>query len=326
MIKMVLIEDIRTHVSVELERFNQRLLSVFSAEEQLLHSVLEYVNQTKGKQIRPLFTLLCAKICGNVNGMVYDVAAAYELLHTASLMHDDVVDETRQRRGRLSANAAFDNKTAILTGDYLLSKSIGFISATKNTELYACLANLGETLARGELLQLQTSYAIPSQEEYIDIIRKKTAVLFTVSAESAAICVNANTQKTKAVVNFADALGICFQIKDDIFDYTPNADIGKPVFNDIREGKITLPLLYALSQLSDREQNAFMTAVKNGDFTDEFFDRTMQLVRQKKGIEYAEKVIAKYRAVAQEALSCFSDSAEKQSLIDLLDYAIGRDR
>lgn len=304
--------------------FNNRLLSAFSAEERLLHSVLEYVKQTKGKQIRPLFTVLCAGICGNINDRVYNVAAAYELLHTASLMHDDVVDETMQRRSKPSANAVFDNKTAILAGDYLLSKSIGFISDTGSVELYACLSKLGATLSRGELLQLQHAYSIPSQEEYIDIIKKKTAVLFTVSAESAAICANAGKKETEALVAFAEALGICFQIKDDIFDYTPNADIGKPVLNDIREGKITLPLLHALAQIPDDEVTGFIDTVKRGEFTDDFFKYTISLVEQKHGIEYAEEIIETYRLHAHKALDCFPESNEKQALVSLLDYAILR--
>ena len=317
-------ESIKAPIIAEFALFQQFLDSAFSAEEQLLKKVLDHVRTQKGKQVRPVFTLLCAKLCAVPNNKTINVAAAYELLHTASLIHDDVVDNTMERRGQPSANALFDNRTAVLVGDYLLSKSMQFIAETGVLELYTQLALLGNVLTRGELLQLQHSYSIPTEEDYIEIIKKKTAVLFTISAESAAISVGATTEQREALRQFAEYLGICFQIKDDIFDYTPNAQIGKPTLNDIREGKFTLPLIHALESIHANEASLILDAVKKRQFTEDFFYNIGSLVARTGGIEYAEKQMEQYRQKAIEALSIFADSEIKQSLLDLLAFTIQR--
>lgn len=225
-----------------------------------------------------------------------------------------------------SVNSVFDNKTAVLAGDYLLSKALSFAADTGNTRQYKLLAMLGTTLSRGELLQLQYSYSIPSEADYIDVIRKKTAVLFDVCAQSAALSTNATQVQTDALSRFADALGICFQIKDDIFDYTPNAQIGKPTLNDIREGKITLPLLHALEQMSHHDVITILEAVKNNQFTEDFFFNIGVLVARYNGIEYAAKVMHEYAAKAVAALDVFEDSVIKDTLISLLQYVICRNK
>ena len=223
-----------------------------------------------------------------------------------------------------SANALFDNRTAVLVGDYLLSKSMQFIAETGETELYAQLALLGNILTRGELLQLQHSYSIPTEEDYIEIIKKKTAVLFTISAESAAISVGATSEQREALRQFAEYLGICFQIKDDIFDYTPNAQIGKPTLNDIREGKFTLPLIHALESIHANEASLILDAVKKRQFTEDFFYNIGSLVARTGGIEYAEQRMAYYKVEAEKALSIFSDSEIKQALLNLLEFTTQR--
>lgn len=318
------LEAIKESISDEFIEFRKIFDSAFTAEEQLLKQVLEHVCQQKGKQVRPVFTILCGRLCGNINRSSHNVAVAYELLHTASLIHDDVVDNTMQRRGQLSVNAKFDNRTSVLVGDYLLSKAMNFIVDTGSVELYKQLSYLGMTLSRGELLQLQHAYTIPTESEYIDIVRKKTAVLFSVSALSAAISVGASDFECNAVREFAENLGICFQIKDDIFDYSPNAQIGKPTLNDIRDGKITLPLLHVLEKVSPNDAASVLDAIKNGVFTEDFFYNIGILVARNGGIEYAEERIAYYRSKALDALDTFPDFPTKSSLIALFDYVITR--
>ena len=322
-----MLDQIKIPITREFEAFTALFDSSFTSPgDLLLKSVMNHVHKQKGKQIRPIFTLLAAKLCGDVNENTLRVAAGYETLHTASLIHDDVVDNTMQRRGQPSTNALFDNKTSVLAGDYLLSKAIEFISDTKVPELFAKLCKLSQTLAEGELLQLQHAYTIPTEEEYIEIIKRKTAVLFTVSAESSAMTVNATEHQLNALKRFSDLMGICFQIKDDIFDYTPNAQIGKPTLNDIREGKVTLPLLHALTQVPTSVSSSILDKAKNNEFTDEHFYGIGSLVAKHHGIEYAECAIDKYLTQAREALNIFPETPAKDAILKLLNYCITRNK
>lgn len=317
-------DEIKSSINDEFISFQTMFKSAFNADETLIRTVLDHVQNQKGKQIRPIFIILCAKLCGTPTLSTYRMATAFELLHTASLIHDDVVDNTDMRRNQPSVHSIFNNKTAILTGDYLLSKALSFAADTGDPTQYKYLATLGSTLARGELLQLQYSYSIPTEAEYIDIIRKKTAILFDISAQSAALSVDATPEQTDALHRFADALGICFQIKDDIFDYTPNAQIGKPTLNDIREGKITLPLLHALQQIPHSDALKILDAVKNNRFTEDFFYNIGTLVTRHNSIEYAANRIAEYQASALQTLDLFAPSPVRQSLSSLLNYVINR--
>lgn len=322
---MSTIDTIKQNIKSEMELFTEVFNSAFGADEQLLKKVLNHVKGHSGKQLRPIITILCAKLCGTPNINTYRVAAAYEILHTASLIHDDVVDDTMIRRGQPSGKALFDNKVSVLVGDYLLTKSMEFISATNNTQLYKNLSLIGSTLTRGELLQIQHSYTTPTEEDYIDIIRKKTAILFSVCATSGAITTDATPKQLETLQSFADNLGICFQIKDDIFDYSPNAKIGKPTLNDIKEGKITLPLLHSIEQLSQEESNQLFETIKQGNFTEEFFYNIGAFVARNGGIEYSYSTIEKYRIKALEALEYFEDNDTKQALITVLNYIVNRE-
>lgn len=322
-----MLNQIKMPIACEFEAFTNTFDTAFrSPKDMLIRKVMNHIHCQVGKQMRPIFTLLAARLCGEVNDNTLRVAAGYETLHTASLIHDDVVDNTMQRRGQPSTNALFDNKVSILAGDYLLSKAIEFISDTRQPELFAKLCTLSQTLAEGELLQLQHAYSIPTEEEYIEIIKRKTAILFTISAESAAMTVGATEQQIEALRVFSDAMGICFQIKDDIFDYTPNAQIGKPTLNDIREGKITLPLLHALRQIPTTESNTIIERARRNEFTDDYFYGIGSLVAKHHGIEYAECVIDRYINIAKEALSVFEDSPVRTSLLKLLNFTITRNK
>ena len=305
---------------------NESIHSALRSDIKLLNTTNESILSNSGKQLRPLLALLLARMCsgGQVSESTVRYAAASELLHNATLLHDDVADDSSQRRGVPTIMSLMGPTVSVLVGDYLLSKSMQFIAETGMPELYNQLALLGNILTRGELLQLQHSYSIPTEEDYIEIIKKKTAVLFTISAESAAISVGATVEQREALRQFAEYLGICFQIKDDIFDYTPNAQIGKPTLNDIREGKFTLPLIHALESIHANEASLILDAVKKRQFTEDFFYNIGSLVARTGGIEYAEKQMEQYRQKAVDALSIFADSEIKEALLNLLEFTIQR--
>ncbi len=274
--------------------------------------------------MRPIVVLLSARLCGGATHNTYEAAAAYEILHTGSLVHDDVVDNTMQRRGQESVNAIFNNQAAVLVGDYLLTKSMRFISNTRDLRLLDLLVRLGEEIARGELLQLQHAYSIPTEEEYYDIIRHKTASLFAVCAMSGAITASDDVEKHRKMEEFGELLGLCFQIKDDIFDYTPSAKIGKPTMNDIREGKVTLPLLHALEQATEAERSETMDLINSHDITDEAAAKVLSLVERYDGIGYANQQMDRLTQRAKEVLNGFEDQVTKEQFIQLMEYVKDR--
>ena len=318
------IDEIKQSIETELQEFNRIFDSAFTSRDRLLGSALAHLSHRKGKQIRPVIVLLAGKLCGNVNNKTFHAAASLEMLHSASLVHDDVVDNTFMRRRQPSLNAIFDNKTAVLVGDYMLTKAMGFMSRTDDMRLIASLTRLCEEITRGEILQIQHAYALPTEEEYIEVIRKKTAVLFSTCGEIAAIAAGADSRHIEAVRAFCDCLGICFQIKDDIFDYTPKADIGKPTFNDIREGKITLPMLHSLHSTDKDERDEIISLIETSADSPELHDRLHTLICRKDGIGYSLQRIALYRAEAIAHLDIFPDCDAKKALVSTLDYVINR--
>lgn len=308
----------------ELATFNALFAKAFESEDKLLQTVCAHVHQRVGKQMRPVVVLLSARLCGGATNNTYEAAAAYEILHTGSLVHDDVVDNTMQRRGQESVNAIFNNQAAVLVGDYLLTKAMRFISNTRDLRLLDLLVRLGEEIARGELLQLQHAYSIPTEEEYYEIIRHKTASLFAVCAKSGALTATDDVESHERLEKFGELLGLCFQIKDDIFDYTPSAKIGKPVMNDIREGKVTLPLLHALQQASEEERNETMCLINSHNITDEVVGKVQALVERYDGIGYAVEQMNRLTQCAKEALEGFEDEVTKEMFIKLMEYVKDR--
>ncbi|MDO4190760.1 MAG: polyprenyl synthetase family protein [Bacteroidales bacterium] len=321
---MDLLTKISDALKPELDTFNTTFSKAFETEDELLQKICSHIHQRIGKQMRPIVVLLAAKLCGKVTDNTYNTAASYEILHTGSLVHDDVVDNTMQRRGQNSVNAIFNNQAAVLVGDYLLTKSMHFIYNTGNLQLLGLLVKLSEELARGELLQLQHAYSIPTEEEYYNIIRHKTASLFAVCARSGALTATDNTEHHDRLERFGELLGLCFQIKDDIFDYTPSAKIGKPIMNDIREGKVTLPLLHALQQMSEQERNHTMSTISQGEITDETQTQILHIVEHYEGIAYATQRMEHFSQLAKEELTPFDNNEIKQLLFDLLDYVKDR--
>ncbi len=321
---MTEIKKIKDNIEAELKEFNEIFNSAFSTQDILLKEILDHIKLQKGKQIRPVLVIYFAKLLEGLNNNTLLGAAAIEMLHTASLVHDDVVDESMKRRNLPSANALFDNKKAVLAGDYLLTKAMKFMAETRDLDMINCLTDIAKDITRGEMLQLQHSYTLLSEEDYIEIIKNKTGILFSICASVAAIAAKAPKEKGKSIKEFATNLGICFQIRDDIFDYTKNAEIGKPIFNDIREGKITLPLLYTLKSMPTEEKDHIMSCISNNIFNSELIALIHTNIQKYKGIEYATSKMEEYHKKAITQLDTFPNNSSKEALVSILNYVLDR--
>ena len=318
---------IKSPISEELEDFKKLFESTLSSSNLLLNSVIAHIRQKNGKMMRPILVLLAAKLFGKVCPATLHAAVALELLHNASLVHDDVVDESTERRGQLSVNAIFNNKVAVLAGDYLLATALVQVGMTRNHDIIDIVSCLGQDLADGELLQLSNVSNLHfSEEVYFDVIRKKTAVLFAACTKAGALSVGASDEKAESARLFGEYIGLCFQIKDDIFDYSESKEIGKPTGNDMLEGKLTLPALYVLNTTTDAWAQEMALRVKAGTATVDEITRLIEFIKQNGGIEYAVKVMYEYKERALDLLRTLPDSAVKTSLITYLDYVVDRDK
>ncbi len=317
---------IKQPIHAEFATFERMYAESLQTENGLLSQVYAHLLGTKGKQIRPILALLSAKLCGKITENTHISAMSLELLHTASLIHDDVVDETLQRRGKPSVNGLFGNKIAVLSGDYLLSKVFAYAGNMGDRRLIDAFANLGKSLSEGELLQLQNAHNPQFDEQvYIEVIRKKTAVLFSTCMFTGAVSSTlASAEQIEQLHLFGEYLGICFQIKDDIFDYSDSKEIGKPTANDIREKKITLPLIYAYNHASDEEKAQAKTLLQQNELSANDISFFINLAKEKGGIEYAETVMNSYCEKAKTLLNDFDNEEIKQSLITMLDYVVMR--
>ena len=322
---MSLIENIRQPILAELQVFKKIFAAALKTENPLLSSINEYILEGSGKQLRPILTLLSAKLCGEVSNATYNGALSLELLHNASLIHDDVVDDTAERRGRRSINARWANKVAVLSGDYMLSNSLISATKTANLDILYSVARIGMELSDGELIQLtNTQKTLISEDDYFKVIRKKTALLFATCTEVGALSVNADAEKLANLRAFGEYMGICFQIKDDVFDYYQDIEIGKPTGNDLQDGKVTLPLIYALSHSANGEKENIMSIIDSKDFTQENIDKVMQFARDKGGVDYAERRMEDFKALAVATLDGFADSDLKRALIMCADFSAAR--
>lgn len=313
-------------VAAEFARFNEEFESSLRSETKRLQAAIEQILRSTGKHVRPLLVLLSAKTCGSVTDCTINSAVFLELLHTATLIHDDVVDETRERRGVPSLNAIFDNRVAVLTGDYILSTALIRSIQTGDLRIIGIISNLGRDLSEGEIKQMETAdESILDEFCYLQVIYKKTATLLSACTAIGAISAGADKQAIEAMKKFGENIGYAFQIRDDIFDYYKESNIGKPTGNDIREGKVTLPLLYALKQESAKV-GTMLEIVLTKDFTDEHIDQLILFAKEQGGIEYAKKRMTDFRNEAVRALDIFPDSPSRRALIDLADYIILRDK
>jgi octaprenyl-diphosphate synthase len=305
----------------EFEQFKVDFSLVLHSEAPLLQSAIEQVLRSNGKHIRPLLLLLTAKACGNPTKITKEAAVIIEVLHTTTLIHDDVVDETKHRRGVPSLNAIFDNRIAVLTGDYILAGMVLRAAETGDITIIKTIAKVCRELSEGELMQLDNAekHSV-NEEDYLKMINKKTATLISACSELGAISVNASLDTIKKCRLFGKYLGYCFQIKDDIFDYYNDMNIGKPTGNDIREGKITLPLLYALKTAPADESSHYMDLIAGQDFTPENVTALIDFAKRQGGIEYAEKRLKEYKQKAVEIINDFPESDARNSLLLLADY------
>lgn len=323
---MSFIEIIKSPILLEMQLFEKTFGEALSTDNPLLLSVNDYVLQKSGKQLRPMLVLLTAKLCGEVNQSTIFGALSLELLHTASLIHDDVVDDTLERRGKPSVNARWTNKIAILSGDYILSKSLGCATKTDNLPILKSIANIGMQLSDGELLQLvNAQFSETAEANYFTIIRKKTALLFSTCTEVGGLSVNADEESLVHLRNFGEYLGICFQIKDDVFDYSENLKIGKPTGNDIRDGKVTLPLIYALLNTQGIEREKVLSIIEKKDFSLENIQFITRFALENGGVEYALERMESFKNKAIEELNGFDDSDVKKSLIKCAEYTASRE-
>jgi len=305
----------------EYKQFEADFEKTLHSDIPLLQSAIKHVLLTNGKHIRPLLLLLTAKACGEPTKITQEAAVIIETLHTTTLIHDDVVDETKKRRGVPSLNAIFDNRIAVLTGDYILSGSIINAVELGNLTIIKTIARVCRELSEGELLQINNSEKRSIDEnEYLRMIHKKTATLFSACSEIGAISVNAPSETVGKCRLFGEYLGYCFQIKDDIFDYYMDANIGKPTGNDIREGKITLPLLYALKNAPEKQRIKFLSIVDSQDFNPENVSALINFAKQYQGIEYAEKRLLAFKQKSVEIIKSFPESDARSSLLLLADF------
>lgn len=311
----------------ELEEFKQLFDHSLSSSNLLLNSVIAHIRQRNGKMMRPILVILVAKLYGKVTPQTLHAAVSLELLHTASLVHDDVVDESTERRGQLSVNAIFNNKAAVLVGDFLLATSLVHAGLTMSHPIINVVACLGQDLAEGEILQLSNvSNPEFSEDIYFDVIRKKTAALFAACTKAAALSAGAEEEKAEYARLFGENIGICFQIKDDIFDYFDSKEIGKPTGNDMLEGKLTLPALYVLNTTHDEWARGVAVKVKEGTATVDEINSLIEFTKQNGGIEYATRVMCDYRDKAVALLGSLPDSEVKASVISYLDYVVDRNK
>lgn len=322
-----MLNTITRPIEKEMAMFNSYFESQFKSDLPLLDSALRYVNEGTGKKMRPILLLLVAKYLGNLNIKMLASASAMEMLHTASLLHDDVIDESDKRRGRPSVNVAYNNSIAVLVGDYILSQSLNNAATTRDYRIVEELSILGKALTRGELMQLDLqrngSY---SEENYISVIKYKTASLFVCCCACAVYSADADTEMLERFKKFGENIGICFQIKDDLFDYYSN-DVGKPTGSDMREGKITLPALYVLENSNNPILEPIRAKLTASQFLDE--NEIGQLIRisiEEGGIGYAENMIERYRSEALALLPGDISDELREALTAYVDYVIKRDK
>ena len=319
------ISFIKAPIITELAGFRQLFDSSLSSSNTLLDSVVSHIRQRQGKMMRPMLVMLVARLYGEVRPATLHAAASLELLHTASLVHDDVVDESSERRGQLSANAAFNNKVAVLAGDYLLATSLVHAQLTESHPIIRLVSRLGQDLADGELLQLSNVSNLHfSEPVYFDVIRKKTAALFAACTQAAALSMEVEEEDVEKARLLGEYIGICFQIRDDIFDYFDSEEVGKPTGNDMREGKLTLPALHVLNTTASDEIKAIAFRVKEGNATSDEIARFIDYIKAHGGIEYAEQTMNDYKQKAFDLLDSLPASEITASLRAYLDYVVDR--
>lgn len=319
------VNEIKATINSEMDEFEIRFKDSMKSKTPLLDKITHYIIKRKGKQMRPMFVFLSAKLCGDINDSTYTAASLIELLHTATLVHDDVVDDANLRRGFFSINALWKNKIAVLVGDFLLSRGLLMSVDRGEFQLLKIVSNAVQEMSEGELLQMEKTRQLNITEEvYFNIIRQKTASLIAACCKSGAHSVNANEADQNKMSEFGEKVGIAFQIKDDLFDYNSSNLIGKPTGIDIKEKKMTLPLIYALQQAEAKDRKWIIKTVKHHNTDKKKVKAVIDYVVQTGGIEYAKNKMLEYRDEALKILHSFDNNDARISLEGLVNYTIER--
>ena len=317
---------IKQPIQKDLDDFIALFQSALTHDDGMLGSALSHIRQRGGKRMRPILMLLMARNFGSISPVTQHSAVGLELLHTASLVHDDVVDESGERRGQASVNATYNNKVAVLVGDFILSTALLHVSFTGHQRIIEYLAELGRTLAAGEILQLSNiqNQAI-SEDVYYQVIKQKTAALFEACAAIGALSGGATEEEMQKARQFGQNLGIMFQIRDDIFDYFDSKEIGKPTGNDMTEGKLTLPVIYALNTTDFESMQTLARKVKAGTVNQDEIAVLVEFTKQQGGIEYAEQKMSEFSQICKQYIDeNVKETAIKDSLMAYVDYVVQR--
>lgn len=319
------VDQIKAPINRHMDEFEIKFKQSMKSNVPLLDKITGYIVKRKGKQIRPMFVFLSAQCVGEINESTYRAASLIELLHTATLVHDDVVDDSNERRGFFSVNALWKNKIAVLIGDFLLSSGLLLSLDNDDFHLLKIVSNAVREMSEGELLQIEKARKLDiSEDVYFEIITKKTATLIAACCASGAASISTDKDTIAKFKDFGTYTGIAFQIKDDLFDFGDDTSIGKPTGIDIKEKKMTLPLIFALNQSSWLEKRRIINIVKNHNDDPKKVAEVVKFVIEKDGIQYAEKIMHQYKDKALAILNTVADSPSKQSLIQLVNYSIER--
>lgn len=325
------LSDIRNPIREVLAKYDNLFVQYLKSDS-IVFGVMDYILSKRGKEIRPLLLLLCANLCKGISEKSLHGAVAMELLHTATLIHDDVVDEAKFRRGNETIHYRWNNKKAILVGDYLLTIVMQIFAKLRSHLLYATVSNLSKNLALGELVQLHHQQnTFQTEEDYLNIIKNKTAIFFATCAQIGAITSGATERQVNDLYHFGMNLGMCFQMKDDVLDYSDEDETGKQTLNDVKTGKITLPLLVSLQRASKEEreeiemllQNAIYTPFENSS-TSDFEQVIRSFILRYGGIHYTYQCILKFKNKAMDSIANFHDSIAKDNLVNLLNFVVNR--
>lgn len=320
------LKEIQKPIATEIVTFERKFKQSMQSSVPLLDIITQYLYKQKGKQMRPMFVFFAAGLCGEINESTYRGASLVELLHTASLVHDDVVDNANERRGLFSVNALWKNKVAVLVGDFLLAKGLLLSVNNEEHKLLKIVSHAVEQMSEGELLQIEKARKLDIKEEiYYEIIRKKTASLIASCCSCGASSVGADEQTVEKMRLFGEKIGLAFQIKDDLFDFGLD-DVGKPIGNDIKEKKMTLPLIYALNETSYTKKRSIINLVKNHNENPEKVAEVIQFVRQSGGLEYATNRMLQYQQEAFDILAEFPDNEYKTGLQELVKFTTERNK
>ena len=325
---MISVKSIKAPIANEMSLFEDKFKEAMKGNAPLLDKITHYIVKRKGKQMRPMFVFLAANLCGGISERSYRAANLIEMIHTATLVHDDVVDDANKRRGFFSVNALWKNKIAVLVGDFLLSKGLQLAAKHKDYDFLEIISAVTKEMSEGELLQIEKARRLDIKEDiYFEIIRQKTATLIAACCATGASSAGASEEEVEKLRLLGEKIGIAFQIKDDLFDYESSVSlIGKPVGIDIKERKMTLPLIYALNNSSRKEKRWMINVVKNHNENQKLVTQLIEKVKSLGGIEYTKKKMYDFRQKAMDIINSYPNSPSRQSLIDLILYTTEREK